>query len=92
MGRLKTLKTALKGLKRVVVAYSGGLDSTFLLKVAVDTLGKDNVIAVTARSETYPLSEYKEARAIASGLGVRHVTIKTKELEIKNLKENPVNR
>ena len=61
MRKLSALKNILKGLKRVVVAYSGGRDSSFLLKAAVETLGRDNVIAVTARSETYPCSEYKEA-------------------------------
>jgi uncharacterized protein len=92
MSKLGELKRILKDLKRVVIAYSGGLDSTFLLKVAIDTLGKDNVLAVTARSETYPLSEYKEARAIAKGLGAKHLTINTRELDIKNFRANPVNR
>ena len=92
MNKLENLKNILRGLKRVVVAYSGGLDSTFLLKAAVDALGKDNVLAVTARSETYPLSEYKEAKAIARSLGARHLTINTRELDIKNFRSNPVNR
>jgi TIGR00268 family protein len=74
------------------VAYSGGLDSTFLLKVAIDALGRDNVLAVTARSETYPISEYKEARAIVKEFGARHITINTRELDIKNFRSNPVNR
>jgi len=74
------------------VAYSGGLDSTFLLKVAIDTLGSNNVLAVTARSETYPYSEYREARAIAKRLGARFLTIKTEELAIKGFRDNPVNR
>ena len=92
MKRLEKLQDILKSLRRVVVAYSGGLDSTFLLKVAIDTLGKDNVLAVTARSETYPDSEYKEAKDIADKLGARHLTIRTKELKIKNFKSNPVDR
>ena len=90
--RLKKLKKILKGLRRVVIAYSGGLDSTFLLKAAIDALGKDNVLAVTARSETYPLSEYKEAKALAKKFGVKHLTINTRELDIKNFRANPVNR
>lgn len=90
--KLKKLQCILKDLKRVVIAYSGGLDSTFLLKTAMDTLGTSNVLAVTARSETYPYSEYKEAVNIAKGLFARHVTIDTEELKIKNFKSNPVNR
>ncbi|MBN1526377.1 MAG: ATP-dependent sacrificial sulfur transferase LarE [Candidatus Omnitrophica bacterium] len=90
--KLKKLKGILESLKSVVVAYSGGLDSTFLLKVAVDTLGKDNVLAVTARSETYPNTEYRDARDAAKLIGARHKIIHTKELGIKNFKANPVNR
>lgn len=76
----------------VVIAYSGGLDSTYLLKAAIDALGRDRVLAVTARSETYPLSEYREAVRIARRLGARHLTVETSELGIKGFKENPVNR
>lgn len=89
---MNKLKTILKKLGSVVVAYSGGLDSTFLLKAAIDVLGKGNVLAVTARSQTYPLSEYKEAKALAKKIGANHVTILTDELGIKNFKSNPVNR
>lgn len=92
MNKIRKLKQILKKLGSVVVAYSGGLDSTFLLKVAIDTLGRENVLAVTARSETYPLSEFKEARAIAKKIGARQLVIDTSELNIKNFSANPVNR
>lgn len=92
MRKIEKLKTILRQLGRVVIAYSGGLDSAFLLKTAFDTLGKNNVLAVTARSETYPDSEYKEAKDIARVLGVRHLTIRTSELKLKDFKSNPVNR
>ncbi len=92
MSKISKLEKALRNLKSVVVAYSGGLDSTFLLKMAVGTLGKENVIAVTARSETYPVSEYKEARELAKKMGARLVTIHTCELNDKRFKSNPVNR
>ncbi|MEI6863016.1 MAG: TIGR00268 family protein, partial [Candidatus Omnitrophota bacterium] len=90
--KLRKLKAILKNLRSVVVAFSGGLDSTFLLKAAIDTLGKGNVIAVTARSETYPSSEYKEARFLAKNIGTRLVTIHTGELKDRRFKSNPVNR
>lgn len=92
MNKIKKLRLILSRLKRVVIAYSGGLDSTFLLKVALDSLGKNSVLAVTARSETYPYSEYKEAKRIAKSLGVQHLTIHTRELNIKGFKSNPINR
>lgn len=90
--KLEKLKKILKKLGRVVVAYSGGLDSTFLLKMAVDTLGKDNVLAVTARSETYPHSEYAESKRLAKRIGAWQLTIHTSELVIKGFSSNPVNR
>ena len=92
MGKLEKLRKILKGMGSVVIAYSGGLDSTFLLKVAVDSLGRENVLAVTSRSETYPAAEYKEASRIVKIIGARHVVIKTKELGIRHFKSNPVNR
>ena len=66
-------------MKTVLIAYSGGVDSTLLLKIAKETLG-DNVFAVTAKSETYPEKEYIEAKRIAEKLKVKHTTIHTKEL------------
>ena len=90
--KIDKLEDILKDLKRVVIAYSGGLDSTFLLKASVDTLGKKNVLAVTARSETYPSSEYREAVKLAKRIGSRHLTIHTEELNMRNFSSNPVNR
>lgn len=75
----------------VLVAYSGGVDSTFLLKVARDTLG-DKVLAVTADSPTYPAQELNMAKKMAGLLGARHKIIKTQELKDKNFTSNPINR
>lgn len=76
----------------VVIAYSGGLDSTCLLHAALAALGRGKVLAVTARSETYPAAEYREARGIARRLGARHLTIATRELALPGFRKNPVNR
>lgn len=79
-------------MKKVVVAFSGGVDSTFLLQVAVDTLGVDNVLAVTADSETYPTSELLEAKQLATHIGARHQVVETSELAIPGYTENDKNR
>jgi uncharacterized protein len=67
------------------------VDSSFLLKVAYDILG-NNVIAVTARSATYPERELREAIEFAKKYGIRHEVIVSEELEIDGFSENPINR
>lgn len=89
--KLDKLKEILKKMDKVAIAYSGGVDSTFLLKVAHDVL-KDKVIAITARSSTYPEREYREAVSFVGKLGVRHLTIVSEELDIEGFSGNPVNR
>ncbi|SFL55463.1 uncharacterized protein SAMN04487943_102190 [Gracilibacillus orientalis] len=86
------LVSILQEMKKVVVAFSGGVDSTYLLKVAVDTLGVDDVLAVTADSETYPTSELEEAKRLAEHIGARHQVIETSELAIPGYTENDKNR
>ncbi|MFH1776157.1 MAG: ATP-dependent sacrificial sulfur transferase LarE [Candidatus Omnitrophota bacterium] len=88
---LKQLQDILRRMESVVVAYSGGVDSTFLLKLAKDTL-HNNVIAVTAVSETYPQKERIFAAQMTKELRVRHIFIKTHELKNENFNKNPVNR
>lgn len=92
MSKIIKLKRILKNMRSVVIAFSGGLDSTFLLKVAVDTLGRENVFAVTACSETYPKSEFREAKQLAKKIGAKLLIVHTKELESKRFRSNPVNR
>ncbi|WP_226035396.1 ATP-dependent sacrificial sulfur transferase LarE [Aquibacillus saliphilus] len=90
--KYQKLTSILQDMKKVVVAFSGGVDSTFLLKVAVDTLGKDNVLAVTADSETYPTSELLEAKELAELIGANHQVVETSELAIPGYTENDKNR
>ncbi|HET9016760.1 MAG TPA: ATP-dependent sacrificial sulfur transferase LarE [Thermomicrobiaceae bacterium] len=73
------LRGLMASLGSVVVAYSAGVDSTLVLRVARDVLG-DRVVAATGLSDTYPEEEMAEARALAAELGVRHVMVRTEEL------------
>jgi len=89
--KFEQLKKRLQDLGSAVIAYSGGVDSTFLVKTAYDVLG-NNVIAVTATSSTYPKAEFKEAERLAHLIGVRHLIIESEETDIDNFKRNPLDR
>ncbi|MGQ9645795.1 MAG: ATP-dependent sacrificial sulfur transferase LarE [Thermodesulfobacteriota bacterium] len=86
------LKEIFRSMGRVMVAYSGGVDSTFLLRMARESLGRENVIAVTARSPLYPDRELAEAKRMAREMGVKHILIDSNELEIEGFSKNPPNR
>ena len=89
--KLSRLKKILSGLGSVLVAYSGGVDSTFLLKISRDTLG-NKIIAATANSETYPKNELRSSKQMARCFKVKHIIINTRELNNKNFLRNPKNR
>ncbi len=91
MQKLEKLQKILKELDSAVLAFSGGVDSSFLLKVARDCLG-NKILAVTANSATYPKSELEFSRKLAGMLRARHRVIKTAELGNKKFSANPVNR
>ncbi len=78
--------------KRVLVAFSGGVDSTLLLKVAVDVLGPDHVLAVTADSPSVPRHELDEARELARQVGAEHMIVETHELDDPRYAANPPDR
>ncbi len=85
------LKEYIKNLKSVAVAYSSGVDSTLLLKISHDIL-KDKVIAITARSDSFPKRESDEAIEFCKKENIKHIIVDSKELEIEGFKDNPPNR
>jgi uncharacterized protein len=91
LSKLDRLKNILKEMERVLVAFSGGVDSSFLLRVGKEVLG-DNILAVTACSATYPQAELETAKQIAQLLDVRHIIIDSEELDIPEFQDNPPNR
>ncbi len=89
--RYERLSAIIKKLGSVVIGYSGGVDSTLLIKVARDALG-DRALAVIGRSATYPSREYEEAVRIALALDVNWLEVTTRETDDLKFRENPSDR
>lgn len=89
--KYRVLQENLKALGNVAVAFSSGVDSTFLLKAAQEALG-DKVIAVTASSCSFPKRELEEAKAFCEKNGIRQIIVESEELDIDGFRQNPKNR
>ena len=88
---MEALKQSIREKGKMVVAFSGGVDSTFLLKVAHDVLG-DGAVAVTARSCSFPERELREAKAFCEKEHIKHIVVESEELQIEGFSHNPTNR
>lgn len=86
------LKKYLLSLNSVAVAYSSGVDSTFLLKTAVDTLHRDNVLALTAKSHSFPKRELDESIQFCKSENIRQIVFESEELSIDGFSNNPPDR
>ncbi|MFZ0280962.1 MAG: ATP-dependent sacrificial sulfur transferase LarE [Bacteroidales bacterium] len=89
--KLNILKARLRDFKSAVIAFSGGVDSTFLACVARDVYG-DKLLLLTATSSTYPFYELEEAKSLAALLGIKHKIIVSEEIDIPGYSDNPPDR
>jgi len=86
--KYQSLKRVIEDLQKVVVAFSGGVDSTFLLKVSVDVLGRENVLAFIGLSPTCPDREIEEAKNLAAFIGAQYLIAETSEMDDPKFVEN----
>lgn len=86
------LEAVLRDCHSVCVGYSGGVDSVFLARFAVDVLGRDRVLAVTGRSAAYPAVQHRMALECVTRFGIPHLEVETRELEDPSYAANPTDR
>lgn len=90
--KYERMRSAIRPLRRVAVAFSAGVDSTVVLKVAADVLGREHVVAVTASSDSLAAADYADALVLARELDILHAVIETSEFQNPNYTANPTNR
>ena len=90
--KAQALDDLLAGFGSALVAFSGGVDSTFLLWAARKVLGAERVVAMTATSPTYPAFEFAESQALVRQIGVRQLVVESNELDIPGFADNPPRR
>ena len=89
--KLEKLKNNIKKLESVAIAFSGGVDSTFLLQAAYEVLG-ENVLALTIRSAAFPERETKESQDFCKARGIRQVVLDFEPLDLEEFVKNPKDR
>ncbi len=91
MEKLEQLQTLFQEMEQAIIAYSGGVDSTLVAKIAYDVLG-DKALAITAKSPSLLPEELEDAKIQAATIGIRHQVVETHEMDNPNYTSNPINR
>lgn len=89
--KLPQLQALFQEMEQALIAYSGGIDSTLVAKIAYDTLG-DRALAITAVSPSLLTEDLEDAKVQAAAIGIRHELVQTHEMDNPNYTSNPINR